>query len=111
MQDHRILLPARELPDKWYNVAADLPKPIPPHRHPATGEPVTPADMLPIFPPGLLEQEVSTQRWIDIPDAVREKLAMWRPTPLISTPKGIKPAEVPLDPALAIANRYGKLAQ
>jgi len=83
MQDHRILLPARELPDKWYNVAADLPKPIPPHRHPATGEPVTPADMLPIFPPGLLEQEVSTQRWIDIPDAVREKLAMWRPTPLI----------------------------
>jgi len=83
MEDHRIMLSTRDIPQAWYNVQADLPKPIPPHRHPGTGQPVTPQDMLPLFPPGLLQQEVSTERWIEIPDAVREKLAMWRPTPLI----------------------------
>jgi tryptophan synthase beta chain len=83
MEDHRILLSTRELPQQWYNVAADLPQPIPPHRHPATGQPVTADDMRVIFPMGLIEQEVSTQRWIEIPDPVREKLAMWRPTPLV----------------------------
>ena len=83
MEDHRILLSTRDIPQQWYNVAADLPKPIPPHRHPGTGQPVTPDDMRPIFPMALIEQEASTQRWIEIPDAVREKLAMWRPTPLV----------------------------
>ena len=83
MKERRILLSTRELPEAWYNLAADLPEPIPPHRHPATGQPVTAADMSAIFPPALIEQEVSTQRWIDIPDAVREQLALWRPTPLV----------------------------
>ncbi len=83
MEDHRILLSTRDLPQKWYNVAADLPQPIPPHLHPATGKPVGPDDMRVIFPMGLIEQEVSTVRWIEIPDAVREKLAIWRPTPLV----------------------------
>jgi len=83
MEDHRIMLSTRDIPQAWYNVAADLPKPIPPHRHPGTGQPVTPADMSPIFPMGLLAQEMSTERWVEIPDEVREKLAMWRPTPLI----------------------------
>ncbi len=83
MKERRILLSTGEIPEAWYDLAADLPEPVPPHRHPATGEPVTAADMSAIFPPALIEQEVSTQRWIDIPDAVCEQLALWRPTPLV----------------------------
>ena len=83
MDERRILLSTREMPEAWYNLAADLPAALPPHRHPATGQPVTAADMSAIFPPALIEQEVSTQRWIDIPDAVRDQLALWRPTPLV----------------------------
>ena len=83
MQEHRILLSTRDIPQQWYNVQADLPRPVPPHRHPATGQPVGPDDMKPIFPMGLIMQEVAQDRWIEIPDAVREKLAMWRPTPLV----------------------------
>ena len=69
-------------PTKWYNIQADLPTPLPPPLHPATGQPVGPDDLAPIFPMSLIEQEVSTQRWIDIPEPVLEKLLMWRPTPL-----------------------------
>ena len=83
MDERRILLSTREMPAAWYNLQADLPAALPPHRHPATGQPVTAADMSAIFPPALIEQEVSTQRWIDIPDAVRDQLALWRPTPLM----------------------------
>ncbi len=83
MKERHILLSAREMPEAWYNLAADLPEPVPPHRHPATGQPVTAADMSAIFPPALIEQEVSTQRWIDIPDEVRDQLSLWRPTPLV----------------------------
>ena len=83
MDDHRILLSAKEIPQKWYNVAADLPEPIPPHLHPGTGKPLTPDDLRPLFPMGLIMQEVSTERWIEIPDPIREKLALWRPSPLI----------------------------
>ena len=83
MQDHRIQLSAKDIPQRWYNVAADLPGGIPPHRHPGTGQPVTPDDMRRIFPMALIEQEASVIPWIEIPDAVREKLAIWRPTPLV----------------------------
>jgi tryptophan synthase beta chain len=83
MNERRILLSSRDIPEAWYNLAADLPEPIPPHRHPATGQPVTAADMSAIFPPALIEQEVSTERWIAIPEPVREQLALWRPTPLV----------------------------
>ena len=78
----KILLPESEIPTKWYNIQADLPNPLPPPLHPATGQPVGPDDLAPIFPMNLIEQEVSTQRWIDIPEPVLEKLLMWRPTPL-----------------------------
>jgi len=81
--ERRIALSERDLPDAWYNLAADLPEPLPPHRHPVTGQPVTAEDMRAIFPPALIEQEVSTQRWIEIPAAVREQLTLWRPTPLV----------------------------
>lgn len=71
------------MPQAWYNVAADLPEAISPHCHPVTGQPVTPDDMRPLFPVSLIEQEVSTERWIEIPDPVREMLSLWRPTPLV----------------------------
>ncbi len=82
MSERRIDLPIRELPDKWYNVAADLPRPPDPPLHPGTGQPIGPADMAPLFPMGLLAQEMSAERWHEIPDEVREIYRIWRPTPL-----------------------------
>ncbi|MBM4129330.1 MAG: TrpB-like pyridoxal phosphate-dependent enzyme [Nitrospira sp.] len=82
MKDKAILLPAREIPRQWYNVQADLPNPIPPPLNPATGQPITPDMLAPVFPMNLIEQEVSAERWINIPEEVIEKYFMWRPTPL-----------------------------
>ncbi|MGV8041313.1 MAG: TrpB-like pyridoxal phosphate-dependent enzyme [Thermoanaerobaculaceae bacterium] len=79
----RITLPASELPGHWYNVLADMPIPLAPPIHPGTGEPVGPQDLERLFAPQLIEQEMSAQREIPIPEPVREILAMWRPTPLI----------------------------
>jgi tryptophan synthase beta chain len=82
MSERRIDLPLSELPDKWYNIAADLPRPLDPPLHPGTGQPLGPADMAPLFPMGLLAQEMSAERWIEIPDQVRDIYRIWRPTPL-----------------------------
>src|SRR4051795_8178667 len=72
-----------EIPSHWVNIAADLPgDPPPPPLSPRTGEPAGPDDLTPIFPMGLIQQEVSTEPDIAIPDAVREAYALWRPTPL-----------------------------
>jgi tryptophan synthase beta chain len=79
----RVLLPEKDLPQAWYNIQADLPKPCPPPLHPATKKPIGPADLAPIFPMGLIAQEVSTERWIPIPDEIRRLYAIWRPTPLV----------------------------
>ncbi len=79
----RIALPAQELPRSWYNVQADLPFRLQPPLSPATGMPVTPEELLRIFPPQLLEQEMSQERYIPIPEEVLDILAMWRPTPLV----------------------------
>jgi tryptophan synthase beta chain len=81
MSDTKILLDESELPTHWYNVIADLPTPPTPYLG-ADGQPVSPEQMGAIFPPGLLEQETSTQRWIEIPEKVREILRLWRPSPL-----------------------------
>ena len=78
----KILLDEKDLPRQWYNIQADLTTPLPPPLHPATGAPVGPDDLAPIFPMSLIEQEVSTERWIDIPEPVLERLLLWRPTPL-----------------------------
>jgi len=78
----RYLLPADAIPRRWYNIAADLPSLPPPPLHPGTGEPVGPDDLAPIFPMSLILQEVSQDRWIDIPDPVLDVYALWRPTPL-----------------------------
>ena len=83
MTDNRVLLSKKDLPKAWYNIQADLSKPVPPALHPGTGKPATAEDFAPIFPMSLIEQEVSTQRWIDIPEEVLDILSIWRPTPLI----------------------------
>jgi tryptophan synthase beta chain len=83
MNARRVLLSESELPRRWYNLQADLPEPLPPVLHPGTLQPVTAADLAPLFATGLIEQEMSQQRWIEIPDEVRDVLAMWRPTPLV----------------------------
>jgi tryptophan synthase beta chain len=71
------------VPTHWYNLAADLPEPCPPALHPGTQQPLTPDDLAPLFPMALIGQEVSTERWIEIPQPVREVYALWRPSPLI----------------------------
>jgi tryptophan synthase beta chain len=81
-QVSRYLLAADEIPREWYNLASDLPSTPPPPLHPGTGQPVGPDDLAPIFPMSLILQEVSGDRWIPIPDAVRDVYALWRPTPL-----------------------------
>ncbi len=82
MEFRNIILPTSEIPQKWYNIAADLPSPMNPPLNPATGKPLAPEDLAPIFPMNIIEQEVSQQRFIDIPEEVLEKYLIWRPTPL-----------------------------
>ncbi|MEO5342388.1 MAG: TrpB-like pyridoxal phosphate-dependent enzyme [Gammaproteobacteria bacterium SHHR-1] len=77
----KILLPESEMPSHWYNIAADLPNPPAPYLGP-DGKPVPPEAMLAIFPEALVMQEVSSERWIEIPEPVREALRLWRPSPL-----------------------------
>ena len=79
----KILLSQKDMPRQWYNILADLPFPMAPPVSPVTGQPVTPDEMLRIFPGPLLEQEMSPQRFFDIPEPVMEILSLWRPTPLI----------------------------
>ncbi len=82
MAQTKVMLPEKEIPRQWYNIAADLPKPLDPPLHPATHQPVGPQDLAPIFPMGLIMQEVSAERWIDIPDEVLDVYRLYRPTPL-----------------------------
>ncbi|MBN2473050.1 MAG: TrpB-like pyridoxal phosphate-dependent enzyme [Pirellulales bacterium] len=82
MSSKRVLLSENEMPTAWYNLQADLPKPLPPVLHPGTKQPIGPDDLAPIFAMELIKQEVSQERWIEIPDEVRRVLAIWRPSPL-----------------------------
>jgi tryptophan synthase beta chain len=72
-----------DIPDQWYNILADFPKPMAPPLHPATRKPVTLQDMTAIFPENLVMQEMCRDRWVPIPDEVRQIYALWRPTPLL----------------------------
>jgi tryptophan synthase beta chain len=78
----KFLLAEKDIPKAWYNIQADLPKPLPPVIHPGTGQPIGPDDLAPLFPMALIGQEVSQERWIEIPDPVRDIYRLWRPTPL-----------------------------
>jgi len=78
----KILLNESDIPTHWYNIVADMPnKPLPP-LNPKTKQPAGPDDLSPIFPKGLIEQEMSAEQYIEIPDEVREIYKIWRPTPL-----------------------------
>ena len=81
--DLKIHLSEKEMPRQWYNIVADLPTPPPPPLDPVTGGPLDPSILLKIFPRALIEQEMSTERWIDIPDEIIEVYRLWRPTPLM----------------------------
>jgi tryptophan synthase beta chain len=82
MDEIKIPLSEQEMPRQWYNIQADLPKPLPPYLHPGTKQPIGPQDLAALFPMELIKQEVSTDRWVDIPDEVREIYKLWRPAPL-----------------------------
>ena len=82
MDRTKYLLDENEMPDKWYNVLADLPTSIDPPLDPRTNEPISPEALGAIFPKALIEQEMSTERYIRIPDEVREIYKLWRPSPL-----------------------------
>lgn len=82
MKQRKFILEENEIPEYWYNIVADMPnKPLPP-LHPGTLEPIGPDALAPLFPMALIEQEVSTEKWIEIPDEVRNIYSLWRPTPL-----------------------------
>ena len=78
----KYLLDESRMPKAWYNIAADLPVPLPPPLHPGTLQPLGPDDLAPIFPNAIIAQEMSTERYIDIPEPVRDVLCQWRPSPL-----------------------------
>ncbi|WIY06771.1 TrpB-like pyridoxal phosphate-dependent enzyme [Amycolatopsis mongoliensis] len=78
----KYILDEDDLPTQWYNVIPDLPEPPPPPLHPGTREPVGPDDLAPLFPQALIAQEVTTDRYVDIPEEVREVYRLWRPSPL-----------------------------
>jgi tryptophan synthase beta chain len=82
MKERKITLTEKEIPEKWYNILADMPnKPLPP-LDPGTKDPIGPEALAPLFPEELILQEVSGEKWIDIPDEVRNIYSIWRPTPL-----------------------------
>ncbi|MDR0528952.1 MAG: TrpB-like pyridoxal phosphate-dependent enzyme [Zoogloeaceae bacterium] len=82
MESTRVLLEAHEIPTHWYNIAADLPSPPAPPLLP-DGAPAGPGQLGAIFPPAIIEQEMSLERWIEIPREVREIFRLWRPSPLV----------------------------
>ncbi|MGQ9722342.1 MAG: TrpB-like pyridoxal phosphate-dependent enzyme [Candidatus Jordarchaeum sp.] len=98
MQSRKILLEENEIPKKWYNIQPDLPKPLPPPLNPETREPPPPEMLEAIFAKELVKQEISQERWINIPEEVREIYQLWRPTPLyraINLEKALKtPAKI-----------------
>ncbi|WKN44530.1 TrpB-like pyridoxal phosphate-dependent enzyme [Tunicatimonas pelagia] len=81
-KQRKISLSEAEMPESWYNIVADMPnKPLPP-LHPQTQEPIGPDALAPLFPMGLMQQEVTPEKWVAIPDEVRHLYSLWRPTPL-----------------------------
>ncbi len=80
MENYKYVLGDKDLPTQWYNIQADLPEPLPPYLHPGTKQPLGPADLAPLFPMELIKQEVSQERYIDLPEEVQEVYGLWRPT-------------------------------
>ena len=95
MDSVKYVLAEQDIPKFWYNLQADLPEPVPAVLHPGTKQPVGPDDLAPLFPMGLIEQEVSTEREIEIPEPVRDIYRQWRPTPLFRARRLEKMLETP----------------
>ena len=95
METIQYILPQSHIPQAWYNILPELPKPLAPVLHPGTKQPIGPADLAPLFPMGLIMQEVSTEREIEIPEEVRQIYAQWRPSPLIRARRLEKALETP----------------
>jgi len=91
----RYVVSENEIPSVWYNIQADLPEPLPPVLHPGSQQPIGPDDLAPLFPMGLIQQEVSTQREIDIPGEVIDLYRLWRPTPLFRARRLEKTLDTP----------------
>jgi tryptophan synthase beta chain len=95
MEQTKFLLDEKDMPTAWYNVQPDLPQPLPPYLHPARLDPMTPDDLIPLFPMELIMQEVSQERWIEIPEPVRDVYRLWRPTPLYRAHRWEKALDTP----------------
>lgn len=80
--ENKIILTENEIPRNWYNIQADMPNPVLPPLHPGTKQPVGPDDLTPLFPMELIKQEVTRERYVEIPEEVRDIYKIWRPTPL-----------------------------
>ena len=91
----KYLLSEDEMPRAWYNIVSDMPNPPTPTLHPGTKQPVTPDDLAPLFPMALIQQEASTERYIEIPDPVRRVYAQWRPSPLFRARRLEKALDTP----------------
>ena len=88
-------LPEKEIPTHWYNLLADFPEPLPPPLHPGTKQPIPPEALLAIFPENLVQQEMNPERWVEIPEPVREIYTLWRPSPLIRAVRLEKALQTP----------------
>lgn len=95
MPQYKFVLDEKDMPTHWYNIIADMKQPPPPYRHPATLELLGPDDLAPVFPMALIQQEVSGERWIEIPDEVQDVLKMWRPAPLYRAARWEKALDTP----------------
>jgi tryptophan synthase beta chain len=95
MPQYKYVLQEKDLPTQWYNILADMKQPPPPYRHPGTLELLGPDDLAPVFPMALIMQEVSQERWIEIPDEVQDVLKMWRPSPLYRAARWEKALDTP----------------
>ena len=91
----KFTLGEQDIPKFWYNIAADLPSALPPVLHPGTRQPIGPDDLAPIFPMAVIQQEVSQEREIEIPEPVRDVYRQWRPTPLYSARRLEKALDTP----------------
>jgi len=83
MDERKIMLSEKDLPERWYNIIPDLPNPPAPPLNPLTKKPISPEELAPIFPRALIKQEASPEPWIEIPDELLEIYKIWRPTPLV----------------------------
>jgi len=91
----KYLLAEDRIPKVWYNIMADLPEPLAPVLHPGTKQPIGPDDLAPLFPMSLIQQEVTTEREIEIPEPVREVYRLWRPSPLFRARRLEKALDTP----------------